>query len=379
MITTGDMRDIARMIEEHPEWRTEFRRLLLTQELLEAPQRLDALTETVEALSATVNTLSQNVAALTGAVGVLQQHAEVTNRRLDSIESRLDGVESRLDKLEDTVAALVLSAEATNRRLDALETHAAETNGRLDALETHAAETNRRLDSMDGRLDSMDGRLDSMDGRLDSMDGRLDSMDGRLDGMDGRLDGMDNSIGRLADAQTGMHQSLDRFRGNYASEGAWNNRREIVKLFADINRAGRPRLKTFSDEELDDMLDDNLEAIAALKEEGDVLERFGGADLIALAEGRRTREPLYWIAAEASYTVAAGDVIRASDNAKFLRAATGKNAYGVVVGVQLDPQIEERYSERIICDLEQFLNSDRDDVVYWFELTETSAQPRPPR
>ena len=104
--TINDIQDLVRILEDRPEWRGELQRILLTQELLETPARLNALTETVETLSATVNALSQNVADLTEAVSILQQHAEATNKRLD--------------KLEETVAALVLNAEATNRRLDRL-------------------------------------------------------------------------------------------------------------------------------------------------------------------------------------------------------------------------------------------------------------------
>ena len=304
MIETTD--DLLRLLDENEEFLTAVRGKILTDDLLRLPEEF-----------------AKFVAAS---------------------NARFGAVESRLDKLEETVAALVLNAEATNNRLDGID---------------------NRLDGVDNRLDGIDNRLDGIEVQATETNNRLDGIEVQATETNQRLDG--------------IHQSLDRFRGNYASEGAWNNRREIVQLFADTNRAGRPRLKTFTDEELDDMLDENLEVIDALEEEGDVLARFGRADLIVLAERRRTREPLYWVVAEASYTIDAGDIVRASDNAKFLRAATGQNAYAIVVGVQTDPQIEEKYGERIIYDLEQFLKSDRDDVVYWYELTETSAQPRPPR
>lgn len=83
MTTINTMQDFSRLLREHPDWRDEVRRLLLTDELLELPQRF-------------------------------AEYTEVTDKRLDSIEVRLDVIDARLD-------ALVKQAEATNRRLDALE------------------------------------------------------------------------------------------------------------------------------------------------------------------------------------------------------------------------------------------------------------------
>ena len=140
----SDIQDLVRILEQRPEWRSELQRILLTQELMETPARLNRLTETVEKLSATVDTLSQNVAGLTEAGSVLQQHAEATNRWLDSIESRLDNIEGGLDKLEDTVAALVQHAEATNRRLDSIDTTIKRLDGSVGDLKGHFASLSAR-------------------------------------------------------------------------------------------------------------------------------------------------------------------------------------------------------------------------------------------
>lgn len=47
-----DFHDVIRLLEEHPEWRAELRRVVLTDELLALPQQVTRLTEQVAALTA---------------------------------------------------------------------------------------------------------------------------------------------------------------------------------------------------------------------------------------------------------------------------------------------------------------------------------------
>ena len=57
--------DILDAMERNPELRDALRRHILTDDLLELPAQVKALTETVAALAETVNNLSENVKALT--------------------------------------------------------------------------------------------------------------------------------------------------------------------------------------------------------------------------------------------------------------------------------------------------------------------------
>ena len=45
-----DFHDVARLLEEHPEWRAELRRLVLTDDLLTLPAQITRLTGQVAAL-----------------------------------------------------------------------------------------------------------------------------------------------------------------------------------------------------------------------------------------------------------------------------------------------------------------------------------------
>lgn len=92
MTTIDDIHDLHRILVEHPEWRSELRNIILTEELLEVPDRLDTLTATVQALADTSS--------------ALLEHAEVTNRRLDSVETRLDNLQVSMDEVKSDVREL---------------------------------------------------------------------------------------------------------------------------------------------------------------------------------------------------------------------------------------------------------------------------------
>ena len=78
-LTTEDLHDLIRLVEAHPEWRTELRRLVLTDELLSLPEHIAALAEAqrrtevqVAALTDQVTALVQSVQKLTDDMGTLK-------------------------------------------------------------------------------------------------------------------------------------------------------------------------------------------------------------------------------------------------------------------------------------------------------------------
>src|SRR5438309_9528553 len=74
-----DFHDVVRLLEEHPEWRAELRRLILSDELLALPQQMARLTEQV-------SRLTEQIAALTE----IAQHqtAELARLKGDGLEVR---------------------------------------------------------------------------------------------------------------------------------------------------------------------------------------------------------------------------------------------------------------------------------------------------
>ena len=66
-----EFHDLIRLVEAHPEWRAELRRLVLTDELLTLPEQVGALTEQMTMLTIQVTSLARSVQTLTDDVGDL--------------------------------------------------------------------------------------------------------------------------------------------------------------------------------------------------------------------------------------------------------------------------------------------------------------------
>ena len=115
--TVEDFHDLIELLGQHPEWRAELRRHVLSDELLELPSLVRQLVE------AQVRTETR-----------LRELADAQARA----EARLEGVEIRLDRLDAAVQTLVESQTRTEARLDRIDT-------RLDRIEV-------RLGDVDGEV-----------------------------------------------------------------------------------------------------------------------------------------------------------------------------------------------------------------------------------
>ena len=158
MTTINTLQDLNRALLENPEWRAEIRRTLLTEELLELPQRfaeytkatdrrLDDLTQNMTVLTQRVDALTQRMDELTQRVDTLTQRVDTLTQRVDTLTQRVDTLTQRLDELTQRFSDY---AEATNKRFDDLDR-------KFDALKEQAVATNRRLDRLETRQDKMWG------------------------------------------------------------------------------------------------------------------------------------------------------------------------------------------------------------------------------
>ena len=93
MTTIDTIHDLSRILREHPEWREELRRTLLTEELLALPQRL---AEYAEKADRSLEAADRRLEAVEGRLEAIERRLEVVERRLDSIDRRLDAVEKQL-------------------------------------------------------------------------------------------------------------------------------------------------------------------------------------------------------------------------------------------------------------------------------------------
>ena len=290
MLDAATQQAFLQALEEQPDFRASVRRHLLTQELLELPERF-------------------------------AEYSVATERRLTNLETMLASF-----------------MESTELRLQALEQGQDELKSDMSEVKAELVKVHTRLDSMDGRLDSMDGRFDSMDRRLDRMDGRFDSMDRRLDRMDGRFDSMDRRLDRMdgrMDNGFGTNYEI-KVANNFGSIAGRDLRlRRTTVLKAAMTRA---------DGNLSNMIADAEDRGAITEEQA--VELFA-VDLIASGRSRDNGHDVY-VAAEVSITVADQDIARAAERAEYLARATGQAAVPAVVGENIAPEQEELARQRSV-------------------------------
>ena len=88
--TIEDFGDLIRLLREHPRWRDELRRWVLTEELLSLPARVEALTAIVEALSEAQRRTEERLEALILEVGSLTEAQRRTEEALQGVILRVD-------------------------------------------------------------------------------------------------------------------------------------------------------------------------------------------------------------------------------------------------------------------------------------------------
>jgi len=94
-----DFPSLVRLLEQHPEWRAELRRLLLSEDLLALPEVVRALGDRVAELAAAQRRTEQQVEALTAA-------QRRTEERLASLAGRVEELAAAQRRTEDELRRL---------------------------------------------------------------------------------------------------------------------------------------------------------------------------------------------------------------------------------------------------------------------------------
>jgi hypothetical protein len=108
---TPDFHEVIRLLEIHPEWRTELRRIVLTDELLALPQQVTKLTEQVGRLTEQMGTLTEVVQRMSVDVGRLKGDGLEVKYALRGIPSITNLVRRPHTLSPDELDALLEDAE----------------------------------------------------------------------------------------------------------------------------------------------------------------------------------------------------------------------------------------------------------------------------
>ena len=145
MTTINTIEDLLKLLDEKPEWLEELRSRILTRDLLELPDRVDRLSESIDRLSQ-----------------VVENFVAATNERFNATDNALAATNERFNATDNALAAM-------NERFDATDNALAAMNERFDATDNVLAAMNERFDATDNALAAMNERFDATDNAIAAM------------------------------------------------------------------------------------------------------------------------------------------------------------------------------------------------------------------
>jgi predicted nuclease with TOPRIM domain len=97
--TIEDFRDLIGLLGQHPEWRTELRRWVLSDDLLALPQTMHELAEAQRRTEERVGQLAVRMDELTQRMDELTQRMDQLTQRVDQLAQRMDQLTVRMEQL----------------------------------------------------------------------------------------------------------------------------------------------------------------------------------------------------------------------------------------------------------------------------------------
>ncbi len=277
-MTTNIVEDILRVIRENPEAKAALRRELLTEELLQLPDRFSRFVET-------------------------------SNERFSA--------------LEKTVSILLIKQDEMSERQDAFAVKLDEFGTRLDKFGTRQDEFAIKLDKFDTRQDEFAIKLDEFGTRQDEFAIKLDEFGTRQDKFGTRQDRMQADLNALRGYA--LEEKLPSRLRQQLSPLLKIRRTRIVWLARTTGFMGG-RAAQFEDE-LDSALDKGQISDSEY-------ERLQVTDMVIRAISTSDDSPVY-VAVEASGVINKEDIDRARISANALKKIYSAEAIPVVYGFSI--------------------------------------------
>jgi chromosome segregation ATPase len=95
----SDFHELISLLEQHPEWRAELRRLILTEELLTVPETVSQLVEAQKRTDEQIRQLTEAQRQTTEQIRQLTARVDDLTVRLEQLTARVDDLTVRLEQL----------------------------------------------------------------------------------------------------------------------------------------------------------------------------------------------------------------------------------------------------------------------------------------
>jgi len=107
----SDFHELISLLEQHPEWRAELRRLILTEELLTVPETVSQLVEAQKRTDEQIRQLTEAQRQTTEQIRQLTARVDDLTVRLEQLTARVDELTARVDQIAEEIQALARRVE----------------------------------------------------------------------------------------------------------------------------------------------------------------------------------------------------------------------------------------------------------------------------
>jgi Ni/Co efflux regulator RcnB len=142
-MTIQDLHDLIRLLQEHPDWRAELRRVLLTSELLELPELVREIVAIQRRHSELLEQHSREISELRALVVQLIEAQRRTEQRVEELVEAQRRTEQRVEELAEAQRQTEVQIAASRAETDARFQELAEEIRRLSRTVDRLAEWQR--------------------------------------------------------------------------------------------------------------------------------------------------------------------------------------------------------------------------------------------
>ncbi len=157
----SDFNDLIALLQAHPEWQSQLRNLLLSDDFLALPNIVRQLGERMDQLTERVDRLGERIDQLTASMN--ERFAEI-DRRFELIDQRFAEIDRKFELID--------------RRFD-------EIDRRFELIDQRFAEIDRRFAEIDRKFELIDRRFDEIDRRFELIERRLDRLESDVSDLQG--------------------------------------------------------------------------------------------------------------------------------------------------------------------------------------------------
>ncbi len=316
------MADLLRILQEHPEWRAQLQGVLLSQRLLELPDRFDAFVERdYAATRVLLEQTSRHLEATSARLDRIAEQLAVLTERLTQLTQRVDDLTQRMERVEAQIEALTQRVNDLTVRMERVEAQIEALTQRMERVEAQIEALTQRVNDLTVRMERVEAQIEALTQRMERVEAQIEALTQRVNDLTVRMERVEAQIEALTQRVNDLTVRMERVEATLKKHGDELSRIKGIVMELRFEKGAIPllrrdfrRVRVLSTQEWSDLLDEAEEAAILTLEEIEEVSRLDG---VVEAYRRADRQPVV-IAVEVSAVGDRHDVERAARRADLL-------------------------------------------------------------